>query len=123
MTNTLAVCVWLLAAAWHSDSVVSVDNNTTHDGIVISASAGKLVMAKSGGREVSYPIGENTRISRNGEPARLEDFKAGDAVRVIVDEQGAAVALSTVDVDKRQAQRVEMPEKLLTRRGMIKRRR
>jgi hypothetical protein len=79
---------------------VAVDNSTTHDGVVVSAAAGKLVMAKAGGHEVAYAIGENVRISRNGEPAKLDDFQPGDAVRVTVDERGSVVALSTIDVDK-----------------------
>ena len=97
--HALLVCVLLSAGAVEIGPLL-VDNDTTHDGTVVTAVAGQLTMADMHGKSRVFKVTAMARISKNGLPAKLEDLKAGDAIRVTVDEHDAVVAISTVDNDK-----------------------
>ena len=56
----------------------------THEGVVVSAAAGKLVMTTDG-KEHSHAIGATTKITIDGKPGKLTDLKKGDKISVTMD--------------------------------------
>jgi len=58
----------------------------SHEGTVVSAAEGKLVMAdKDGKNEHTHMIAATTSVTLNGKAAKITDLKKGDAVKVTVD--------------------------------------
>ena len=53
----------------------------THDGTVVSAADGKLVMT-SDGKEHTHVIAAGTKITVDGKPGKLTDLKKGDKITV-----------------------------------------
>ena len=72
-------------------------------GTVVSATAGRLVMKDSGGKEHSYSVDSVTKITVNGKPGKLEDLQETMPVQVTTDDKGKVLAVSTIDKDKRSA--------------------
>jgi nitrous oxidase accessory protein NosD len=67
----------------------------THEGTVVSAAAGKLVMVdKDGKNEHTHTVGATTKVTLDGKAAKLEDLKKGDAVKVTADEAGKVSAIA-----------------------------
>ncbi len=67
----------------------------THEGTVVSAAAGKLVMLdKDGKNEHSHTIAATTKVTLDGKEAKLEDLKKGDAVKVTTDDGGKVTAVA-----------------------------
>lgn len=73
----------------------------SHDGMVVSAGQGKLVMtdAKSG-KEHSHDIPATARIMVNGKAGKLEDLTKGRMIKVTTDEGGRVLEVATVDLKK-----------------------
>jgi formylmethanofuran dehydrogenase subunit D len=58
----------------------------THEGTVVSAADGKLVMTdKDGKNEHTHMIAATTSVTLNGKAAKITDLKKGDAVKVTLD--------------------------------------
>lgn len=73
----------------------------THDGMVVSASDGKLTMTDSAsGKEHSHKVAATVPVTVNGKPGKLDDLKKGMAIRVSTNKDGEVVAVATVDVKK-----------------------
>jgi len=67
----------------------------THDGVVVSASEGKLVMTdKEGKNEHSHTIAPATKVTLDGKDAQLVDLKKGDVVKVTMDTEGKVVTVA-----------------------------
>jgi hypothetical protein len=67
----------------------------THDGTVVSAIGGKLVMVdKDGKNEHSHTVGATAKVTLDGKAAKLEDLKKGDTVKVTTDEGGKVSAIA-----------------------------
>jgi hypothetical protein len=98
--HAMVLCAALYAAAALDGAPALIDNNTTHDGTVVTAVAAQLTMNDVHGKSRVFKVTAMARVSKNGLPAKLEDLKAGDAIRVTVDAQDAVVAISTIDNDK-----------------------
>jgi CMP-2-keto-3-deoxyoctulosonic acid synthetase len=76
-----------------SGTVVAADK--THDGTVVSAAEGKLVMTdKEGKNEHTHMVAAAIKVTLDGKDAKLIDLKKGDAVKVTVDPEGNVVAIA-----------------------------
>ena len=83
----VAALVVLSPTAWAADK--------THDGIVVSAAEGKLVMTdKDGKNEHTHTIATAAKITLDGKAAKLADLKKGDAVKVTAGEDGAVKSVA-----------------------------
>lgn len=71
-----------------------------HKGTVVSASANRLVMKDTGGKEQSFTVELTTKVTVNGKPGRLEDLQETMPIQVTTDEKGKVLAVSTIDKDK-----------------------
>jgi hypothetical protein len=90
-----AVVSALLAALVVSHAAMAADP-VTQEGMVVTASGGKLTMKDKSGKESTHSIGPEAKITVNGKPGKLEDLKLGMPIRVTTD--GATVlAVATID--------------------------
>ena len=71
-----------------------------HKGTVISASAGRLVMKDTAGKEQNFAVSDVTKVTVNGRPGKLEDLQETMPVQVTTDEKGKVLAVSTMDKEK-----------------------
>ena len=95
------VCVLLIAVGWLAATSRTIAAEAdTHEGLVTSASAGKLAMTGTDGKEHSYDIGSAVKIMVNGHMGKLEDLKVGSRIRVTTDKVGHALSVATVDSTK-----------------------
>ena len=96
------VAVALLVVAGCASRIASANepDSQTHDGVVVSAAAGKLVISNESGKQETFSVGDAVPITVNGEMGKLEDLKKGMLVRVIVDRDGKVMAVNTIDRDK-----------------------
>jgi hypothetical protein len=78
---------------------VSAAAPTSHEGMVISAAAGKLVMTDKDGKEHSHAVPSTAKIMVDGKLAKLEDLKKGRMIKVTMDES-KVLEVATVDVVK-----------------------
>jgi hypothetical protein len=102
---TSCLCILLLALGSLALVPLSHANAAeadTHEGLVVSAGAGKLVMTGTDGKEHSYDIGEMVKITVNGHMGKLDDLKMGVRIRVTTDKTGRALNVATVDAIKSQ---------------------
>jgi hypothetical protein len=77
------------------------DDAKSHEGMVVSAADGKLVMTGADGKEHSHKVAATVPVTVNGKPAKLDDLKKGMQIKVTTDKEGAVLAVATVDVKKR----------------------
>jgi hypothetical protein len=69
-------------------------------GTVVSASATRLVMKDTMGKEQSFTIDHTTKVTVNGQPGKLEDLQETMPIQVALDEKGKVLTVSTIDKDK-----------------------
>jgi hypothetical protein len=72
----------------------------THEGLVVSAGAGRLSMMGMDGKQQSFDIGDMVKVTVNGHMGKLEDLKTGARIRVTIDKAGHALNVATVDTTK-----------------------
>jgi hypothetical protein len=78
----------LVALLSMAPTALAIDDKT-HEGTVVSAAAGKLVMTdKEGKNEHSHDVPLSAKVTLDGKDARLTDMRKGDAVKVTVDGSG-----------------------------------
>jgi S1-C subfamily serine protease len=65
----------------------------THSGEVAGTSEGQLKMTIGGQKEHSHTITDRTEITIDGQPARLNDLRRGDAIEVTMGENNVALAV------------------------------
>ena len=97
--------VLLLAAAALAlipASLAVAEEANTHEGMVVSAGAGRLAITGLDGKEHSYEIGDMVKITVNGHMGKLDDLKTGIRIRVTTDKAGHALNVATVDAIKSQ---------------------
>jgi hypothetical protein len=90
------VALSLLSAAANA----AVDEPQGHEGVVVSAAGDKLVMSDTAGKQHTHTVDPAAKITVHGKPGKLEDLKAGDAIRVMVDAKGKVLSVATVDERK-----------------------
>jgi hypothetical protein len=84
-----------------------------HKGTVVSASANRLVMKDTMGKEQSFTVDHTTKVTVNGQPGKLEDLQETMPIQVALDEKGKVLTVSTIDKDKVPVFAAS------TRRGMV----
>jgi hypothetical protein len=57
----------------------------SHEGTVVSAAAGQLVMTDKDGKEHSHVVPAGTKVTIDGKPGKLEDLKKGDKITVTME--------------------------------------
>ena len=95
--------ILLLALGWLAlapSPYAVAEEADTHEGLVVSAGAGKLAMTGVDGKEHAYDIGDMVKITVNGHMGKLDDLKSGTRVRVTTDKAGHALNVATVDAVK-----------------------
>ena len=74
----------LLTLAVFASRGSAVDEPEPDVGVIVSAEEGKLVMTDPDGQnEHTHVLGENVKITLDGEEAKLTDLKRGYPVRVL----------------------------------------
>jgi hypothetical protein len=103
MLHRAVTCVLFgLALAVFATATQAAEEDKTHEGVVVSASAGKLVMSdKEGQNEHSHIIGETAKITLDGKAAKLADLKKGDKVKVTAGADGKVTAVAATRKEKK----------------------
>jgi hypothetical protein len=91
---SMVLVVSLFAAAIATSALAA--DPTTHEGMVVSASAGRLTMKDKAGKEHTHAVGAEAKVTVHGKPARLEDLKPGMPIRVTT-EGDKVLAVATID--------------------------
>ena len=71
-----------------------------HEGTVVSAGAGKVVIKDKAGKDQSFAVDAATRVTVNGKPGRIEDLKESTRVQVMIDDKGMVLSVATIDKEK-----------------------
>jgi hypothetical protein len=91
---------WLADVSPDDSSHVPAIEHAHHDGAVVSAEAGTLTILEDSGQQHSHAIDSDVAITVNGKTGQLTDLKKGMRVRVTLDKDGKAMAVTTVDAPK-----------------------
>jgi|SRR5581483_10305848 len=94
LRRVLPLLVVALAVVFLSSAPVLADEKT-HEGIVVSAGAGKLTMTDNAGKnQHSHNVAKDAKITCEGKDCKLEDLKKGYPVKVTMDKrEGKDVAV------------------------------
>jgi hypothetical protein len=82
--------------------VIAADEDT-HDGKIVSAGNSKLTMTdKDGKNEMTHTVGADAVITLDGKEVKLDDLKAGFAVKVTTKkgEKNVAIKIEATSKDK-----------------------
>jgi hypothetical protein len=79
--SALGVAAVLMAVL--TNAVIAAES--THDGMVVKAGEGKLVMTDKDGKEHSHSVGATAKVTLGGKEAKLGALKKGDHVKVTID--------------------------------------
>jgi Cu/Ag efflux protein CusF len=94
MHRVLFFCVLVLSLFW----MATVQAADTHQGKVVSTSAGKLTMTDTAGKnEHTMDVSSTAMVMRDGKAATLADLKAGDMITVTTDKTGNTTTVTKVD--------------------------
>ena len=89
------------AAALLALTQVAAAADKTHEGTVVSAAEGKLVMAdKEGKNEHTHMLTATTKVTLDGKTAKITDLHQGDMVKVTTDEGGKVASVDAKRGDK-----------------------
>lgn len=92
----LAVVAVSICVAAVVQTVAAAQKEMTHEGTVVSAGDGKLVMKGNDGKEHSHTIDASVQITVHGKPGKLEDLQKEMRIRVTL-QDGKVTAVATVD--------------------------
>lgn len=73
--------------------VLAADDNT-HEGKVVSAAGGKLVMTDKDGKEATHTVAPEAKITFDGKECKLTDLKKGTFVKVTTAKDDKTVAIA-----------------------------
>jgi hypothetical protein len=100
----LALTALVVLPAFALDNKDPKDKANTHEGMVVKAGDGKLVMTTKDEKTAhTMDVGKDAKITLDGKACKLEDLKEGMTVKVTTDDKDAAVAIdarSPKDKDK-----------------------
>ncbi len=94
MMSVAALAIGLFAA--RAEARVRKVEHPTHNGTVVSATGGKLIMTGRGGKEHTHAMAKDAKITIDGKAGTLAGLKKGMHVTVTTDAKGNATAVSTV---------------------------
>ena len=72
--------VGLAFVAFETSTALAADQ--THSGTIVSVNGAKLTMADANENEATFTVDETAKITLDGKPAKLQDLKKGQAVKV-----------------------------------------
>jgi hypothetical protein len=94
MLKLIAVCL-LAVSIIATATIPAYAADKTHDGVIVSVAAGKLVMTDNDGKnERGHDIDGAAKITLDGKDAKLAELKAGDRVRVTQDMEGKVISVA-----------------------------
>ena len=94
MHKVLLFCVMALTASWMATAQAA----DTHQGKVVSTSAGKLTMTDAQGKnQHTMDVSTTATVMRDGKTATLADLKPGDMITVTTDKTGSTMTVTKVD--------------------------
>lgn len=73
-----------------------------HEGEVISAGGGRIVILDKNGDDEQFDVADDAQITVNGKLADLEDLKAGDSVKLTVKERKGKPVAVVIDGKSKQ---------------------
>jgi len=101
MLRTLFTTLAALSIALWAGGIATADDDTkagTHDGTVVKAADGQLVMSgKDGKDQHTHVVAVDAKITRDGKEAKLEDLKPGDQVRVTAEKKGDKTMVTKIE--------------------------
>ena len=68
-----------------------------HEGKVVSAGEGKLVIVDDNGENQEFEVSSKTKITRNEKEADIDDIQDGDLVKVTSSRKGTAWLAITIE--------------------------
>jgi hypothetical protein len=93
----LSIIAVLFAILGLSVGAVLAADPQTHEGTVVSAGSGKLVMKDAAGKEHSHNIDATAKVTVRGKTAKLDDLKPNDRIRVMTSADNKVTEVSTVE--------------------------
>jgi hypothetical protein len=90
----------LLVASLACLNLVPAAEPQIHNGTVVSASNGQLVLKDTSGKEQTHLVSRETKVTINGRVGRLEELKMSTRVRVTTEGGDKVVSIATIDDDK-----------------------
>jgi len=98
MQSAPIAMIVLFVFAMFAQPTVTVDQKTkTHDGVVVSATAGKLMMTdKDGKNEHTHEVTLVAKVTLNGQPVQLAQLMKGDMVSVTLDPEGKVITVAAM---------------------------
>jgi hypothetical protein len=95
MLKTMCIAIAIAFALPLFVSQTALVDEKFHEGLVVSAAEGKLVMSdKDGKNEHTLMVPTGTKVTLDGKDARLPDLKKGDSVKVTADPEGKVIAIA-----------------------------
>jgi hypothetical protein len=96
--SAFALLACAAPAAAEDDEAVK---GSSHEGLVVSTGDHKLTMTdKAGKNEHTHEVATNAKITCDGKECKLEDLKAGDAIKVTTKKQGDKTVAVRIDAAK-----------------------
>ena len=98
MQNSPLAMIVLFVFTLFAQPTVSVDEKTkSHDGVVMSATAGKLTMTdREGKNEHTHEVTLIAKVTLNGQPVQLAQLMKGDMVSVTLDPEGKVISVTAM---------------------------
>jgi hypothetical protein len=69
----------------------------TYEGKVVLAGDAKLTVVETDGDNVEFVVSKETKITRDGKPAKLSDLEPGDSVRVTAEMSRTKLVASVIE--------------------------
>jgi Cu/Ag efflux protein CusF len=84
-------------AFWATPAFAEDVKPGTHEGKVVKAEKGKLVMTDKDNKEHTHAIGADVKITVDGKEAKLEDLKAGAKIKVTAEKKEDKVVVTKIE--------------------------
>lgn len=98
MVRRSFMAVALVAFVAFNGVALGEEKAGTHEGKVVKAEAGKLTMTdKEGKKEHTHAVPADAKVTVDGKEAKLEDLKAGTAVKVTTESKDKKVVVTKVE--------------------------
>ena len=99
--RTLPVLLAVFALVLLAGTPALAADENTHEGLVVSAGAGKLVMTdKDGKNEHTHNVSPAAQITCEGKVCQLDDLKKGYKIKVTVRKQEGKDQVTRIDAKK-----------------------
>jgi Cu/Ag efflux protein CusF len=101
LRRTFALMAVVALAVFVGTAFADEPKPGAHEGKVVKVEPGKLTMSdKDGKNQHAHAIPATTKITLDGKPAKLEDLKPGNMVKVMVEKQDDKFVVVSIDAKK-----------------------